>query len=438
MKPLIFTFAFMAPSKLSLSFAAGSILLAQLLSYGPVLAESPELIKVKDNSAVYLVTGSVRHAFPLESIYKSWYGLTFSSVKTVSATELASYTLGKNVLFKTGSLIKIQTDPKVYQVITDDGALEWIPSEAEFKQRGLSFADVKDLPDSLFSDYRHAHPSDFATPQNQPNQTPTSPNTSIPETVKPPVAALTLSDIAVTSYRLAGGTSEAQIQFSSSIPATAKVELTPSGNGTTTYSFDSAQTFSKKFPVLSGFTYTYSITATSADGAQTKYSGTFVSYSDIVIAPIASLVPAGTLVTQPEVLVGGFTIENKSTSERTSNLFSFQFDSSSSITSQVTKTIYIVRLNTNNSIGSVIAEKTVPSGTGITNSSSIQNIAVDETLAPGESRRYGILLKNLDQVNKSLVSPADTFVPYIARVDFLGDTSMNLTKNALATLNYVK
>ena len=428
----------MAPNKLSLSFAAGSILLAQLLSYGPVSAETPNLIKIQDNSAVYLITGSVRHAFPLFNIYKSWYGSTFDSVKTVSKTELASYMLGKNVLFKTGSLIKIQTDPKVYQVITDDGALEWIPSEEEFKKRGLSFADVKDLPDSLFSDYRHALPSDFATPQNQPNQTPTSPNTSIPETPKPPVAAPSLSNVSVASYATTSGSSEAHFQFSSSVPVSAKLAVTPAGNGTTTFLFDAAQTFSKKIPVLGGFSYTYVITATAADGTIATHSGSFVSYSDITLNPISGLVPTGTLVTQPEVLVGGFSIENKSTTTRTSNLIGLQFDSSSTITSQITKTLYIVRLNANNSVGSVIAEKTIPSGTAITNANSVQNIAIDETLAPGESRKYGIILKNLDQVNFSLVSPADTFVPLVSRIEFLGDTSVNLNKGALATLYYIK
>lgn len=428
----------MAPNKLSLSFAAGSILLAQLLSYGPVSAQTANLIKVQDNSAVYLVTGSVRHAFPLLSIYKSWYGSTFDSVKTVSKTELASYMLGKNVLFKTGSLIKIQTDPKVYQVVTDDGALEWIPSEEEFKKRGLSFADVKDLPDSLFSDYRHALPSDFATPQNVPTQTPTSPNTSTPETPKPSAAALSLSSVSVASYGAADGSSEAQIQFSSSVPASATFSFTPAGNGTSIISFDSAQTFSKKFPVLSGFSYTYSITATAADGTTVTQSGSFVSYADIVVSPVSGLVPAGTLVTQPEVLVGGFSIKNESTAPRTANLLGFEFDSSSAVTSQITKTLYIVRLNSNNTVGATIAEKTIPTGTGITNSSSVQNIAIDETLAPGETRKYGIVWKNLDQVNLGLVSPTDTFVPSVVRAEFLGNTTINLSKSPLATLLYLK
>ena len=428
----------MAPNKLSLSFAAGSILLAQLLSYGPVSAETSQLIKVQDNSAVYLIKGATRHAFPLLNIYKSWYGLTFDSVKTVSGTELASYMLGKNVLFKKGSLIKIQTDPKVYQVLTDDGALEWIPSEEEFKKRGLSFADVKDVPDSLFSDYRHALPSDFATPQNGQSEIPTSPNTSVPETPKPPVTVLSLSNVTVSSYAAADGSSEALIEFSTSIPASAVISYAAQDSATTTVSLNTAQTFLKKLALFSGANYFYTISATAADGTIAKQSGSFISYADIVVSPVAGLVPVGTLVTQPEILVGGFTIKNASSKTRTTNLVTLQFDSSSSVTSQVTKTLYIVRLNSNNSVGATIAEKTIPTGTGITNASSVQNIAIDETLAPGESRKYGIIWKNLDQVNLGLVSPTDTFVPFVMRLEFLGDTLINVSKEALATLFYFK
>jgi hypothetical protein len=425
----------MAPNKLTLAFAAGSILLSQLLSYGPVLAETSQLIKVQDNSAVYLVSGTQRHAFPLLNIYKSWYGLTFESVKTVSAAELASYMLGKNVLFKKGSLIKIQTDPKVYQVLTDDGALEWIPSEEEFKKRGLSFADVKDVPDSLFSDYRHAVASDFATPQNTPSEKPTSPNTSTPELPKP---SLSISGIKLSSYAATGAGAEAELRFSTSIPATAEFSYTAANNGTTVITLESAQTFSKKFSVVSGISYTYSLTATAADGSKKTETGSFVSYADISVNPIAQLVPAGTLVTQPEILVGGFVVKNESSAQRTSNLVALQFDTGATATSQVTKTLYIVRLNADNSRGDVIAEKTIPSGTSMTNASSVQNIAIDETYAPGESKRYGIVLKNLDQINKDLVSPSDTFVPLVSRIDFLGETSINLNKSPLATLVYVK
>jgi hypothetical protein len=428
----------MAPNKLTLAFAAGSILLSQLLSYGPVLAETSQLIKVQDNSAVYLVSGTQRHAFPLLNIYKSWFGLTFESVKTVSAAELASYMLGKNVLFKKGSLIKIQTDPKVYQVLTDDGALEWIPTEEEFKKRGLSFADVKDVPDSLFSDYRHAVASDFATPQNMQSEKPTSPNTSTLGTTKPSVTELSILDVIATSYATTDGQSEAHIKFSTSMPAAVKLSYGPSELEMKTLMLDSAQTFTKKFPVSSGVTYQFLLSATAADGSTATYTNKFVSYADIIISPISGLVPTGTLVTQSEVLVGGFLIRNDSLASRTSNLIVLQFDSSSNVTTQVAKSINIVRLNENNSFNSTMAQKNVSRGVNMINASGAQKIGLEIVVAPGEVQKYGIVLKNIDQINKDFVSPSDTFAPRISRIDFLGETSINLDTNPLATLFYVK
>ncbi len=424
----------MAHSKLALSFAAGSILLAQLLSYGPVSAETPQLIKVQGNSAVYWITGLTRHAFPLSRVYTSWFGSNFSTVTTVTAEQLASYTLSKNVLYKPGSLIKIQTDPKVYLVVNEAGALEWIPSEEEFKKRGLSFKDVRDVPDTLFSDYYFATASDFATPQNAPAPVPMTTSTPIVEAPKPTPVVLAIKDLSVTSFVGADGVTQAKFAFSTTLPAAVTISYAVGESATSTVSFDSATNFSKTVSVYGGFEYRYVIAA----GSTVLANGTFVSYSDIVVAPISNLVPVGTLIVQPIVTVGGFTIENKSTSVRTATQFSFQFDSGSTVTQNVTKTLQIVRLNADNSVGALIGEKTIPSGTGITNSTNVQKIALDETFAIGETKRYGLIFKNLDQINLGLVSPTDTFVPFVTRVDFLGDISINLSKNSLATLIYFK
>ena len=420
------------------SFAAGSLLLAQLLSFNPVSAQTADLVKVDGNSAVYLIKGTTRHAFPLLNIYTSWYGLTFDSVQTITGAQLASYTLSKNVLFKPGSLIKIQTDPKVYHVASEDGALEWIPSEAEFAKRGFSFKDVKDVPDSLFSDYRFAVASDFATPQNPPTQTPTSPNTSIPEPEKPVITELAISNVVAESYADTDGSAQVRIAFATNLAASATIEILIPGSATTTATISEAKSFTKKMPVFAGSNYAYLITATAADGKIAYQKGSFTAYADIVQKPIAGLVPANSTIAQAKVLVGGFTLQNKSSAPRTATLFAIRFDSGSSVTSAVTKTLQIVRLKTDNTAGDVIAEKTIPSGTGITNSNSIQNLAMDEVLAPGETKKYGIYLSNLDTVNLELVSPTDTFAPFVDRIEFLGDTSVNLDKGALATFVYIK
>lgn len=428
----------MAHSKFSISFSAGSLLLAQLLAFGPVSAGTPQLVKTKDSSAVYWITGQTRSPFPLSGVYKSWFGTDFSLVSEITPTELTNYTLSKNVLFKTGSLIKIQTDPKVYQVVNETGALEWIPSEEEFKKRGLSFKDVMDVPDSFFSDYHIAQSSDFATPQNSAPTEPTSPNT-LPNSAPNPVPApLAIQSSQVTSFLGTDGQTKATVTFSTNVASTATFEFAPINSTSSTVAFESNTTFSKTVAVLSGISYNYVITAKTADGKSATTFGTFTSYSDIVVAPVANLVPADSVVAKQQILVGGFTITNKSSSPRTTIQALLEFDSGTSVITNVTKTIQIVRLNTDKTVGDVVVQKTVPSGTPITNASSIQKIAIDETIAPGETKQYGIVLQNLDQINLGLVSPSDTFVPFVMGVDFLGDTTVNLSNQSLAKLIYYK
>jgi len=116
-----------------------------------------DLIRCPENSAVYKIgADGKRHAFPLSSIYFSRYD-NFSSVKTVPLSQLQIYQLGKNITFKTGSLFKIPSVPKVYEVIDDDGTVEWIQSEEDFYARGHSFSDVKDLPETFWFNYREVN-----------------------------------------------------------------------------------------------------------------------------------------------------------------------------------------------------------------------------------------------------------------------------------------
>jgi hypothetical protein len=222
------------------------------------------------------------------------------------------------------------------------------------------------------------------------------------------------------------------------MPAAVKLSYGPSELEMKTLMLDSAQTFTKKFPVSSGVTYQFLLSATAADGSTATYTNKFVSYADIIISPISGLVTTGTLVTQSEVLVGGFLIRNDSLASRTSNLIVLQFDSSSNVTTQVAKSINIVRLNENNSFNSTMAQKNVSRGVNMINASGAQKIGLEIVVAPGEVQKYGIVLKNIDQINKDFVSPSDTFAPRISRIDFLGETSINLDTNPLATLFYVK
>jgi hypothetical protein len=118
-------------------------------------AQAGDLIKKDGLSTVYyLGADSKRYVFPSESVYFSWYK-DFSSVVTISATDLASYPLGANVTMRPGTkLIKITTDPKVYAV-EPNGVLRYIQSETQ--AAGLYGTDwakrVVDVADSYFTNY---------------------------------------------------------------------------------------------------------------------------------------------------------------------------------------------------------------------------------------------------------------------------------------------
>ncbi len=402
-------------------------------------AATPQLIKTSGNPAVYWLNGSTRSPFPLGSIYKSWFGTSYSMITTITPDELASYTLSKNVLFKSGSLIKIQTDPKVYEVITDNGALQWIPSETEFKNRGFHFSDVRDVPDTFFSDYHIATQLDFATPQNQPVQNPTSTDTSKKIAPEIPPPQLAISSVTVTSAPDSTGQVQATIKYSTNMPAQTTIEYLADLSTTTTINLDTASVFSKKTPVFAGISYNYLITARSTDGSIATTTGSFMAYSDITFAVIKNIVPTNSLITQPTVLVGGFSLTNNSAQIRILQQLALEFDSSSNATSQIVKTLKIVRLKADGSVSDTLAEKTVSSGTSIVNNSSIQKIPMDESLAPGEMRQYGIVWQNLDQVNMGIISPSDSFVPLIAGLLFQGnDTTTNQFQAPLAKLFYFK
>jgi hypothetical protein len=118
-------------------------------------AEAGDLIKMEGLSSVYyLGEDGKRYVFPNEDTYFSWYS-DFSSVVTISQSELESYPLGSNVNIRPGThLVKITTDPKVYAV-EEGGSLRAIPDEDTAETLyGANWADrVVDVPDAFFVNY---------------------------------------------------------------------------------------------------------------------------------------------------------------------------------------------------------------------------------------------------------------------------------------------
>lgn len=121
-----------------------------------VLAETNgRLVKSDESTAVYYIgEEGKRHAFPNQRVYESWYE-DFSTVETITSSELASFPLGKNVLYRAGSrLIKVPSVSEVYAV-EPFGRLRNIPSEeVAIALYGDEWAKkVDDIDISFFFDY---------------------------------------------------------------------------------------------------------------------------------------------------------------------------------------------------------------------------------------------------------------------------------------------
>lgn len=116
------------------------------------------LVKSPEHPAVYLVQDGKRYVFPSEKIYYSWYQ-DFSTVQEIPLTQLSSYSIGGNITFKPGTVVKIPTDPKVY-VVSSYGILRWLTSPQIAKQVvGESWEkSMKDLWVSSFQDYQVGDP----------------------------------------------------------------------------------------------------------------------------------------------------------------------------------------------------------------------------------------------------------------------------------------
>jgi hypothetical protein len=112
------------------------------------------LIKASLPTVYFLGADSKRYVFPNQDTFKTWYA-DFSSVQTITDTELAALPLGGNVTMRPGvAMIKITTDPKVYAV-SKGGVLRWIKTEAAAQALyGSDWAKkVKDVADSFFTNY---------------------------------------------------------------------------------------------------------------------------------------------------------------------------------------------------------------------------------------------------------------------------------------------
>ena len=134
---------------------AASLVLASFVPAVPAMA-AIELVKSDTFGTVYYLDGAgVRHPFPNEATYRSWYHDDFSKIVMVSNDFLARYPLGKNITVRPGTyLVKIRTAPAVYAV-EQGGVLRRIDDEQIATAiYGADWAGwVIDIPDVFFGDY---------------------------------------------------------------------------------------------------------------------------------------------------------------------------------------------------------------------------------------------------------------------------------------------
>lgn len=142
--------SFVALTTITWSVGAGLLAAPSMAS----AATPGTLVKASGPAVYYYASDMKRYVFPNEKTYFSWYQ-NFSSVQTISDSELASIMIGGNVTLRPGTnLVKITTDPKVYAV-APNGQLRWVESEAlAISLYGSSWASrVVDVADGFFVNY---------------------------------------------------------------------------------------------------------------------------------------------------------------------------------------------------------------------------------------------------------------------------------------------
>lgn len=120
-----------------------------------------------DATVYYISADGMRHAFPNEAVYMSWF-CDFSGVQTITSQQMAQISFGNNVTYRPGAqMVKFVTNPKVYAVDAF-GVLRWITSEALARALyGDAWARrIMDVSDAFFGNYSFGTPvtsaDDFA------------------------------------------------------------------------------------------------------------------------------------------------------------------------------------------------------------------------------------------------------------------------------------
>ncbi len=144
-----------AQQEVSVETAQEAVSVGVTLSNGSAATLSKgSLFRGVELSGVYYVDAfGKRSVFPDEATFFSYYN-NFDNVLMVQDDQLRKLELGKRMRMNKGSLIKIQSDPKVYEVQADNG-IRHVPSETSATARyGAQWAKlVRDVSVVFFFDY---------------------------------------------------------------------------------------------------------------------------------------------------------------------------------------------------------------------------------------------------------------------------------------------
>jgi V8-like Glu-specific endopeptidase len=120
------------------------------------------VVKTPISSTLHcILPNEQRWVFPNEATFFSWFP-DFKVVYNVSLDTISPFRIVRNVTLKPGTLVKSQTNPRVFVVVDTFGTMRWIPSEAKAIQIwGANWAHlVHDIPDEFYTNYTVGQPLD--------------------------------------------------------------------------------------------------------------------------------------------------------------------------------------------------------------------------------------------------------------------------------------
>lgn len=136
-----------------------------------------DLVKTAASSAVYYIQGAYKRVFPHYNVYLSWgYASDFSTVKTVSSSELAAYTDANAMPFRDGSLFRgtassLGGKDKTAVFYVESAALRPVLSADIYQAlfSDASWSKVTWVPDDLLTKFNYDMGSNISSSSTHPN-----------------------------------------------------------------------------------------------------------------------------------------------------------------------------------------------------------------------------------------------------------------------------